>query len=1002
MVLLGKRRGPSRRRGLVSPVRPSIGSIALTALIAPIASFGSIAFAGPALGVDSLAEQQAYAKASNTAANDQFGYSVAISGDTVVVGAWLEDSSATGVDGNQADNSATNSGAAYVFVRDGTTWTQQAYLKASNTAANDQFGWSVAIFGDTIVVGANLEDSNATGVGGNEADNSASAAGAAYVFVRSGTTWSQQAYLKASNTAGNDQFGTTVAISGDTVVVGAPGEDSNATGVDGNQADNSASASGAGYVFVRSGTTWSQEAYLKASNTGAADQFGSSSAIAGDTLLVGSPGEDSNATGIDGNQASNSASASGAAYVFVRSGTWSQQAYVKASNTGVDDAFGSSVSISGDTALVGAIQEDSNATGVNGNQANNTETNSGAAYVFVRGGSTWSQQAYLKATNTGLNDSFGRSVAVSGDLVLVGAYGEDSNATGVDGDQEDESAQDAGAAYAYWRAGTTWTPEAYLKASNAFTFDNFGWSVALSGDTFAIGAIGEDSNATGIDGNQGDNSAGSSGAAYAFVTVDTDDDGVPDLVDNCPAFANPAQADLDGDALGDDCDNCPGAANPDQTDTDGDGPGDACDGCPTDPEKTEPGVCGCGVADTDTDGDETEDCIDGCPEDPAKIAPGQCGCGVVDTDGDGDGTADCIDGCPEDPAKIAPGQCGCGVADTDGDGDGTADCIDGCPEDPAKIDPGICGCGVSDVDTDGDATADCLDGCPNDPGKIEPGVCGCGVADTDVDGDALLDCLDNCPGISNPLQEDGDGDEFGDACDNCPGHSNPGQEDCDENFEGDICAIAGGAADCNLNLVPDSCDIALGQSLDGNKNGIPDECEELMLAFCFPGGGNIMDCPCDNPPLFPDVGCNNNQVPLSGTGGAKLQGTGTPSIADDSLQLVVSATLRQVHVLFVGTKAIAGLRTGAGVRCVGSGQNGSGQSFLKRIAKVTPTTGPPSAFAFTDIQEASVAKGAPPIAGVTHFYYVAYRNAAMNGAPGCPGLSFGFNATNAGAVTWVP
>jgi hypothetical protein len=201
------------------------------------------------LTIDPIA-QQAYLKASNTGAGDEFGDSVAVSGDTVVVGAWGEDSSATGVNGDQADNSASNSGAAYVFVRSGGVWSQQAYLKASNTGAGDFFGWSVAVSGDTVVVGAQYEDSSATGVNGNQADNSALDSGAAYVFVRSGGVWSQQAYLKASNTGAGDEFGRSVAISGDTVVVGAPSEDSSAVGVNGNQADNSAADAGAAYVFT--------------------------------------------------------------------------------------------------------------------------------------------------------------------------------------------------------------------------------------------------------------------------------------------------------------------------------------------------------------------------------------------------------------------------------------------------------------------------------------------------------------------------------------------------------------------------------------------------------------------------------------------------------------------------------------------------------------------------------------------------------------------------------
>jgi hypothetical protein len=470
------------------------------------------------LTIDPIA-QQAYLKASNTEAGDQFGVS-AVSGDTVVVGAPAEDSNATGVNGDQSDNSAADSGAAYVFVRNGTTWSQQAYLKASNTEAGDSFGISVSVSGDTVVVGAQFEDSNATGVNGDQSDNGANAAGAAYVFVRNGTTWSQQAYLKASNTETRDLFGFSISVSGDTVVVGASLEDSNATGMNGDQSNNSASAAGAAYVFVRNGTTWSQQAYLKASNTGAFDFFGASISVCGDTVVVGAYGEDSNATGVNGNQSNNNAGNAGAAYVLVRNGTtWSQQAYLKASNTGASDRFGTSISISRDTVVVGAPAEDSNATGVNGDQSDNSAADSGAGYVFVRNGTTWSQQAYLKASNTGAADLFGGfgGVSVSGDTAVVGAPAEDSNATGVNGDQSDNSAADSGAAYVFVRNGTTWSQQAYLKASNTEAGDSFGISVSVSGDTVVVGAPAEDSNATGVNGDQSDNGASEAGAAYVFL-----------------------------------------------------------------------------------------------------------------------------------------------------------------------------------------------------------------------------------------------------------------------------------------------------------------------------------------------------------------------------------------------------------------------------------------------------------------------------------------------------
>ena len=464
---------------------------------------------------------------------------------------------------------------------------QQAYLKASNTggvgigaeAMGDYLGYSVAISGNTMVVGAPGEDSNASGVNGNQNSNSLECAGAAYVFVRTGTTWSQQAYLKASNPDAYDFFGDAVAISGDTIVVGADWEASAATGVNGNQSDDSAAGAGAVYVFVRTGTTWTQQAYLKASNAESFDHFGRAVAISADTVIVGAEGERSDATGVNGNQHDEDASYSGAAYVFVRTGTtWTQQAYLKASNTGTGDAFGCSVAISGNTAVVGAVAEDSSASGVNGPQANDSAANAGAAYVFVRTGTAWAQQAYLKASNAGAGDHFGESVALSGDSLVVGASDEDSSAVGVNGNQTSNSAPDSGAAYVFKRTGTTWTQQAYLKASTTHAGDAFGWAVALSGDTAAVGAalggvggaayvytrsgstwthrayvtasnpgtgdwfgrsiavydgtlaVGaprEDSGATGVNGNQSSNSAIDSGAAYVFVIAGNGPTGGP-------------------------------------------------------------------------------------------------------------------------------------------------------------------------------------------------------------------------------------------------------------------------------------------------------------------------------------------------------------------------------------------------------------------------------------------------------------------------------------------
>ncbi len=401
--------------------------------------------------------QQAYIKASNTEANDGFGWSLALSadGNTLAVSAVGEDSNASGVDKDQADNSAAGSGAVYVFTRSGTVWSQQAYVKASNTEADDGFGWSLALSadGNTMAVGAPGEASNAQGVNQDQADNKAPAAGAVYVFTRSGSVWAQQAYVKASNSEAADVFGWSVALSadGNILAAGARAEDGNGQ----DQADNSVADSGAVYVYGRSGTDWSQQAYVKASNSGADDWFGWSVALNadGNTLLVGAPGEASNARGINQDQTDNSAAAAGAVYVFSRGTSWSQQAYVKASNADGLDQFGSAVGISsdGNFIAVGAPGEDSSASGLNQGESDNATSEAGAVYVFNRNAGSWSQQTYVKASNTGNADHFGWAVALSGDsnTLAVGAKDEDSSSKGIDAEQVNNSAVDAGAVFVY-------------------------------------------------------------------------------------------------------------------------------------------------------------------------------------------------------------------------------------------------------------------------------------------------------------------------------------------------------------------------------------------------------------------------------------------------------------------------------------------------------------------------------------------------------------------------
>jgi len=359
---------------------------------------------------------------------------------------------------------AGSAGAAYVYVRTAGVWIQQAYLKPASvgtTQAGDGFGISVAISGDTVGVGAAGEESASLGVNSTP-NESASGAGAAYVFERTAGVWSQQAYLKPGNagtTQAGDQFGRSVAASGEIAVVGAYQEDSASLAVNG-AVDEDADGAGAAYVYVRTGGVWSRQAYLKPANawtTQAGDQFGGAVAVAGESVVVGAYREDSASLGVN-SVPNESAGDAGAAYVFVRTaGVWRQQAYLKPASFGTihaDDRFGVAVAVSGDTVVVGAIFEDSATLGVN-TTPNERSRDSGAAYVFVRAAGVWSQQAYLKSASIGTSNGsehFGYSVAASGETVVVGADNESSATLGVNS-TPNESAEFAGAAYVWRRSG---------------------------------------------------------------------------------------------------------------------------------------------------------------------------------------------------------------------------------------------------------------------------------------------------------------------------------------------------------------------------------------------------------------------------------------------------------------------------------------------------------------------------------------------------------------------
>ena len=411
--------------------------------------------------------------ASDAAKNDRFGVSVAVDDDTAVVGAFQPDYLDSGTN-------VSRPGAAYVYTKDSNgAWSQQAKLTASDGADGDEFGISVAVDGDTVVVGAR----------GN-----VSKTGAIYVFTKpSDGNWTStitETKLTATGGAADDLFGASVALYGESaIVVGAPGDQNSVGGTD--------VSTGSAYVFTRNSETgeWSQNAKLTATDAQTGDEFGISVAVDDDTIAVGAYGKDGN-----------SIADSGLVYVFVKSGgaawaTTTETVQLRASDRAANDNFGRSVAVDTDTIVVGASGDR--------NTVGGTEVSTGSAYVFTRPDNGWTnsagtETAKLTASDAAHTDQFGRSVAVYGDTIVVGAH------------QNDDDGTDSGSIYVFIKPTNGWTDitgTVKLTASNGEAGDRFGIALALDGDTALVAAPRNDANDD--DGDTG-NDVLDAGSAYVF------------------------------------------------------------------------------------------------------------------------------------------------------------------------------------------------------------------------------------------------------------------------------------------------------------------------------------------------------------------------------------------------------------------------------------------------------------------------------------------------------
>ncbi len=612
---------------------------------------------------------------------------------------------------------------------------QKQKVMAVDGASSDQFGIAVSIDGTRAAIGSEADDDQGTD------------SGSAYVYSYSGTTWVQEAKLLPSTGQASSLWGRTIGISGDTVVVGDYG---------------AARAN----VFRRTGSTWAQEAVLTA--TPAVSMFGTSVAVEGNTVVVGEGSatvqkvyvfERSGTVWTQTQAISTGLPSINGAIVKLRgnlilvgfwetgtgrvqvyrkngAGTWGLDATLLPSDGGNFDSFGAGMDTDGTTIVIGSPFHDQPA------------STAGAAYVFGWNGTTWTQSAKIQSPDIAAGDSFGDSVQMLGGFVAIGAEGDNSS---------------TGAVYLYKKNGSTWSYYAKVTPGDVTTLKQFGSDVSLSGSWMLIGAATDDQKAF------------NAGAAYFFTMppLDTDNDGVPDSVDNCPTVANSNQSDVDNDGIGDACDTC--------TDIDHDGYGNPASATCTHPEA---------------------DCHD---DDPA-VNPGHAEVPGNGTDDDCNAaTPDCVDA-DADGYSVSGGVCG------------PVDCNDS----NASVNPGHAEVPGNGVDDDCNAaTPDCVDA-DGDGYSVSGGVCGaidCNDANASVHPGAAESCNgvdDNCngtidEGVTITFYRDADGDTFGNLAVTTQACSAPA-------------GYVANSTDCNdsaSSVHPGAAEVCNG--IDDNCNGQTDE-----------------------------------------------------------------------------------------------------------------------------------------------------------------------------------